>query len=688
MAKIRLKSVAIPAMVLPLLMWSCSEKKSIDEAPTDTEFHGLHVHHMDTSVAPGEDFFHYANGAWLAETEIPPAEGRWGTFNELEKRNNKILRAILEKAAAMENAEKGSSMQLLGDFFSTAMDSTKAEELGKKPLEPLLQKIDEIASIEDLIKQIAWNHRHRIGGGFSMWVRADAKNSKMNIVNVGQGGLSLPDRDYYLGEGEDMQEIRTKYSAHIDEMFDLIGNNPEENKGHSSTILGLETELAEASMDRVSRRNPDNTYHKKTLAELEELCPNVPWKLYFESLGLSDPGSMNVAQPEFFKALSNAMDKNRIEDWKVYLKWKTISAMAPHLSSDFVDASFNFFSKTLEGREEKQPRTKRAIQQISWNLGFALGEEFVKESFSPTAKEKALNMVDNILEVMKDRLSNLEWLSDSTRQQAVHKLSTITPKIGYPDEWRDYSSMKLSRDNHVDNVLAAAEYGFNFSLAKANKPVDPKEWGIPPQIVNAYYNPSRNEIVFPAGILQRPFFDEKVDEALNYGGFGAVIGHELIHAFDDSGSKYDADGNLRKWWTDDDRKNFEKRAQVVVEQYNGYNPIDSMNINGKLTLGENIADIEGLRMSYLAFQRSLNGETPQLIDGFNAEQRFFINYGNIWASSYRPEMLKLRLKTDPHSPPQYRVIGSLSNRPEFYAAFGVKNGDAMYRPDSIRVSIW
>lgn len=675
--------------LLPALaLWGCggTSDSNSNINSVDEEFHGLRLENMDTTVSPREDFFRYANGGYLANTEIPPEESSWGVFQELRENTAKRVRTILESASD-NNPGKGSVAQQIGDYYKSGMDSTAINERGAEALKPYLEKIDGVSSWDDVLRTLGWFHKRRIGGGFGLWADSDAKNSKMTIINLFQGGMGLPDRDYYLDDSPRRQEIRDKYVEYATTIFTLIGEEEETAAANAAKILEMETQLAGAALARVEMRNPDKTYHKMDIDGLSAIAPG-DWKAYFSEIGAADPGEFNVGMPDFMAELSKMGSSYPIDDWKTYLRWSLARSTTGLLSDDFIEADFEFNSKTLTGAEEMQPRWKRVTSGAGWALGMAIGQLYVKEHFSPRAKEIALEMVENILTVMKDRLAGLEWMGEETRQKAIAKVNTIRPKIGYPDKWRSYEGLEIG-DNYFDNVMAARAFNFDYMMSKVGKEIDPEEWRLPPQVVNAFYNPTRNEIVFPAAILQAPFFDEHVDAALNYGGFGAVIGHELTHAFDDQGSKFDSEGNLANWWTDEDRAAFESFADGVVAQYAAYKVLDSLPINGRLTLGENIADIDGLRISFAAWQHSLIGkEKPVSADGFTPEQRFFVNYGQIWASKMRDESLRLMIATNPHSPAEYRVMGSLSNLPEFYAAFDVKEGDRMWRPDSLRMQIW
>lgn len=671
-----------------LLMWGCDEKTNTqgtgDEGGEEVH-HGIRLENMDTTVSPRENFYLYANGGYISRTEIPAEESRWGVFNELRDEADLRVNKILEEAASNESAEAGSLEEKIGLFYKSGMDTERIESEGMKALESELALIDNMKNVDDLFATLGVFHRHAIFGGFVSYVSQDAKNSERFIIKLVQGGTGLPDRDYYLLEDEDKVEIREKYVEYLTNLYGLMGADPEASAANANLVMEMETAMATNSMGRVERRDPYKTYHLMNLDGLKELA-DLPWEIYFENLGLPDPGEVNVAQTDFYSGLKGLTEKYSIEQWNIYLHAVLLRSSAAYLSADYVQTNFNFYGKVLEGTEEMKERSKRITEHTNGALGFGIGQLYVERHFSNTAKEMALDMVENILAVMKERLSTLEWMGQETRDQAINKLNTILPKIGFPDKWRDFSGMAISDQPYVKNVLTAREFNFQYGLDKIGKPVDKTEWGITPQTVNAYYNPSKNEIVFPAGILQAPFFDEKVDAALNYGGFGAVIGHELTHAFDDQGSKFDADGNLKNWWTDEDLENFQARSKMVEEQYSEYTVLDSIHLNGKLTLGENIADIDGLRISFYAWKRSLDGQTGESKDGFTPEQRFFVNYGQLWSSLMRPEALKLMVNTNPHSPAQWRVNGSTSSLTEFYEAFGVEEGDPMYRAE--RMSIW
>jgi putative endopeptidase len=681
--------LAVAALAIALTACNSPTAKNTVDSPTQPKaHHGLRLDYMDTTVSPVNDFYRYANGGYMKSKEIPAEESRWGVFTELGETNVTRIHGIMQECSK-SGAQKGSIEQKIGDYYKTAMDSAKIEQLGVKAIQADLDKIAAIKTTADMVPVLASMHRRGMGPLFSLWVDQDAKNSARFIININQGGTGLPEKDYYFAKSPEKENIRKQYTAYLAKLLVLSGEETAKADAIAAKSFEIETKLASKSRAAVDLRDPDANYHLMQMDGLTKACPAIDWKAYFVALGQAEPGDLNLGQPEFFQNLSQLLTSYSIEDWKNYLKLSLLNGMSGNLNNDFVMAHFEFFDKTLSGTEKMKVRWKRVVEGANWGLGFALGQKYTEKYFSANAKKIALEMVDNILNVMKDRLAQRDWMSEETRNQAIHKVETILPKIGYPDKWRDYSKLEMSSDDYIKNVYAVREFGFQYRLDKLGKPVDRTEWGMPPQVVNAYYNPSKNEIVFPAGILQPPFFDEHVDPALNYGGFGAVIGHELIHAFDDEGSQFDADGNLKSWWTPEDRKNFEKRAELVKQQYDAYEVADSLHINGKLTLGENIADIHGLQMSYWAWKQSLKGkDQPQAKDGFTPDQQFFLSYGQIWSNLMRPEYLRLMVATNPHSPAEYRVVGTLSSFPAFYEAFGVKEGDRMWRPEAERSAIW
>ncbi|HYJ46265.1 MAG TPA: M13 family metallopeptidase [Pyrinomonadaceae bacterium] len=651
--------------------------------------HGIDLQYMDRSVKPCQDFYQYANGNWLAKTAIPADRSSWGTGSELYEKNLTLLHEILEEAAKDTAAPKNSPQRKVGDFYRSGMDEARVEAEGAKPLAQEFARIEAVKDLPTLQEEIARLHKQNLSPAFNFFGYQDFKNSTRIIAWLYQGGLGLPNRDYYTKDDDKSKEIRTQYVAHVARMFELLGDKPEQAAKEAETVMGMETRLAKASMTPVEERDPNATYHRMTLKELNQLTPGLTWDHYFKSIGLSDPGDINVAQPEFYKEVARMMTGTSVGDWKTYLRWQLVNAEAGRLSSAFVNENFNFNGKVIRGTKELQPRWKRVLTATDTALGEALGQLYVARAFGPQAKAKAQELIMNLKAALRDRLKVLDWISEATRQQALKKLDAIAVKVGYPDKWRDYSSLNLDAGSYVTNAMRADEFEFQRNLGKIGKPIDRAEWSITTPTVDAYYNPNFNEIVFPAGILQPPFFDPQADDAVNYGGVGSVIGHELTHGFDDQGRQFDAEGNLKSWWTSEDEKNYNARAQLVETQYNEYVPLEALHINGKLTLGENIADLGGLKIAYLAFQKSLEGkERPPSIDGFTPEQRFFLSFAQNWRRNTRPEAVRLMLQSDPHSPPRFRVNGPVSNMPEFFQAFGCQPGDSGIRAAGAQVKIW
>jgi putative endopeptidase len=647
---------------------------------------------MDTSVKPSEDFFMYANGGWIKRTEIPPEYSRWGSFNELIEKNNDALHEVSEKASKTPADPKiAPEVQKVGDYYTSGMDEKTIETMRTKPLTDELAKIDSVKDRQGVLKEIAHLHTFGVNVFFNFGSGIDDKNSTMTISNALQGGLGMPDRDYYTKQDADMKDKREKYAAHVTKMLTLLGEPAQKAGQDAKSIMALETKLAEASRTRVALRDPEKNYNKMPQAEAQKLTPDWNWADYFKEINLTDPGDINVHQPEFFKAANELFKSTSVEDWKTYLRWHLINATASELSKDFVDEDFSFREMTLRGTKQIKPRWKRVVTATDGAIGEALGKLYVAENFPPEAKARALELINNLKEALSDRIKTLEWMDEATKQEALKKLAAFTVKIGYPDKWRDYSLLKIDRGPYVLNTLRAGTFEVNRDLKKIGKPTDRTEWGMTPPTVNAYYNPVNNEIVFPAGILQPPFFNAKADDAVNYGGIGAVIGHEMTHGFDDQGRQYDAVGNLRDWWTPESKAKFVERAKAVVTQYSEYEPLPGMHVNGELTQGENIADIGGVKLAYAALQKALDknpGAREQKIDGFTPEQRFFLSFATIWKSKQRDEDLKLRLNTDPHSPARYRVNGPLSDLTEFQKAFNLPDNCPMVRPPDKRVNIW
>ncbi len=643
---------------------------------------------MDTTVAPGKDFFRYANGAWLDKNPVPAAYGSWTSFHVLDKQNDEMLHQILEEAAKDANASRGSNLQKIGDFYAIGMDSAKIEAEGMTPIAADLARVAALQTPDELQKEIAWFHQHTVPAIFNFFSGDDDKNSAQVIAQIYQGGLGLPDRDYYFNQDERTQKIREDYLKHIAAMSRLAGDDSVAAAAGAKTVMAIEKQLAQASSTNVELRDSEKNYNKMAPEKLAALAPEVNWKNYYANLGIAAPKEINVGQPKFMQAAAKMLKTVPLVDWKIYLRWHLVSNAAPFLSSSFVNENFKFYGTTLTGAKELQPRWRRVKDVTDGLLGEALGELFVGKKFSPEAKARCKEMVNNLIAAYRARILRLDWMDDATRQAALHKLSTFGVKIGYPDVWRDYSALEIDRNSYFENLKRATLFETRRQLSKIDKPVDRNEWIMTPPTVNAYYRSTRNEIVFPAGVLQPPFFDANADDAVNYGGIGAVIGHELTHGFDDEGSKYDAEGNLKSWWSPEVRKNFEERAQMVVEQFNNFLAIDTLHVNGKLTLGENIADLGGLSIAYEALMKALENKRVQPIGGFTPEQRFFLSWAQIWRVNYRPESMRLQALTNVHAPGNFRVLGPLANMPEFYLAFSVAETDAMFQPEAQRAKIW
>ena len=648
--------------------------------------HGVDLAAIDKSASPCTDFYQYANGRWLASHPIPADRPSYGGFSELSDRNQAILHAIVNQAVAGPPAPAGSVKRKIADFYRSGMNTALIEREGAAPLTPELARIAAITDTASLETEIAHLHSLGVGAVFGFGIGPDDKDSLHNVAQLVQGGLSLPDQSYYLKTDPQSVTLRTQYTDSVARMLTLLGDDPSTAAAESQTVLTLETSLATVSMTRVERRNPNATYNKMTLADVNALTPGFSYQPYFAALGVSDPGPIVVGQPKFFAAAGRLMTDTPVADWKAYLRWHLISSMAPYLSSKLVDENFAFRGTILSGATQNQPRWKRVLGTTNGALGEGLGQLYVAQAFTPAAKARALTLVLNVKAALHDRLLTLTWIGDDTRKRALYKLAKMQVKIGYPDHWRDYTKLAVDSPIYVVNVEEANTFEFHRDLAKLGHAVDRSEWGMTPPTVNAYYSPSSNSINFPAGILQPPFFDPKADDASNYGGIGAVIGHEMTHGFDDQGRQYDADGNLKDWWTDADKKNFQTRADQVADQFDGFVAVDNLHVNGHLTLGEDIADLGGLKIAYLAFEKSQAGKPKaKRIGGYTPEQRFFLAFAQIWRENVRPEALRLSLATDPHAPNKFRVLGPIANLPEFSQAFPCPAGDA---PKVAGVTIW
>jgi putative endopeptidase len=647
------------------------------------------VAYMDRSVNPGVDFYHFADGQWLKKNPVPPDKSRWASFTELAERNWHLIHEILD-AAVLQKAPPHTPLPRceVGDFFASVMDTNRIEKLGLKPIADDLKRIDRIKSGQDLFALLADLHQRGIGGIFHADFGPDSKNSSIYAVELRQGGLSLPDREYYLKAG--FTEKLKQYHDHLQKMFGLLGETPAVAVAHAETVIALETELAKASRTRVELRDPNKNYNKLTGHQLTAKTPALLWTIYFADRKLAEPAYEIVGQPEFFEAVNQLVQERPLSDWKVYLRWHLLHESAPLLPTAFEQENFNFFGKVLSGQPEQEPRWKRAAHVIDGNIGEALGQLYVEKYFPPEARARMNELVENLKVVFHDRLEKVSWMSDGTRAKALAKFARFTQKIGHPDKFRDYSAVIIRRDDLLDNVHRAAAFESQREIARVGKPVDRTEWSMTPETVNAYFNPQLNEIVFPAGILQPPFFDVTMDDAVNYGAIGVVIGHEMTHGYDDQGRKYDADGNLNDWWTAADARAFDDRAQLVVDEYNAFEVLPGLHVNGKLTLGENLADLGGVHIAYEALQRALAKDPSRrkTIDGFTPEQRFFISFAQVWRTNIREAEAQRLATVDPHSPGRFRAFGPLLNLQAFYDAFDIKPGSPMWRAPEQRAEIW
>jgi len=670
-----------------IFLFSC--KNAADKNSGNTASgKGIDKSYLDTTFKPGDDFYMYANNGWLKSATIPPSEYAWGSFNLLQNQVLDKLHSILDSAASKTNAVKGSNEQLAGDYYASGMDSAKIEQAGISPLKDALDKIYAVKDKKELSTLTAQLHSQLIAELFMIYIDQDAKKSDVMIVSLNQGGIGLPDRDYYSRTDDRSKNIREKYVNHIKNVLLLMGENSANAAAGAASIMKLETQLALASWTNVENRDPVKTYNKKSVKDLAKLCPAFDWSVYFDKAGIHNIDSVVIGQPSFFTGLSKMLTSSSLDELKKYFAYGLVDDMSPRLSSAFVNEYFDFYDRTLSGVKEMKPRWKRVLTATDRALGDALGKLFVDKYFPAEAKQRVTEMVNNLIAAYKERIKSRDWMSDSTKQQALAKLDKVMKKLGYPDKWKDYSSLSISRDSYVMNTMNGSAFKWNYMINKLGKPVERAEWTMSPPTINAYYNPVMNEIVFPAGIMQSPFFDINQDDAINYGAMGSVIGHELTHGFDDEGSQFDADGNMKNWWTKEDHEKFEQKTTLLANQFSSFVAVDTLHVNGRLTLGENIADLGGLTIAFYAYKKSQEGKEPVTIDGFTPEQRFFLGWAKSWCDKYTPEFMRKLVLTNPHSPANFRVTGPLSNMQEFYDAFSVKEGNKMYRKADERAVIW
>ena len=658
---------------------ACSDQNQKPAEPA------INVADMDTKADPGQDFDAYANNGWKKLNPLPADRARFGTFDKLAEVAEKQLNELVKETAATKN-QPGSIADKTATLFNLGMDTVKIGKQGITPLKPYFEEVDKLATMDDVEIEIAKFHTYGFSPLFGFYGSTDAKNSSMVIAQLTQAGIGMPDRDYYLNDDERSKDLRAKYLVYVEKMFKLIGDDDATAKKNTETVMSLETRLAKASMTRLEQRDPNKTYNKTTTKGLIELSPSFNWNRYFVSQGVGDPGEINLNQPLFVAEVSKMIKEIPVADWKVYLRWNLINETAAYLSDDFVNTRFDFYGRAMSGTEKMRPRWKRVLGVTSEALSEAIGQLYVAKYFPAEAKERMLKLVANLRTSLGERIKNLDWMGADTKLKALEKLNAINVKIGYPDKWRDYSGLEIANDSYVENVIRSNKFETAFNHAKINKPVDKSQWFMSPQTVNAYYAPDMNEIVFPAAILQPPFFFLKGDDAVNYGAIGVVIGHEMSHGFDDEGRKYDKVGNLTDWWTAEDSKLFDAKTKVLADQFSSFVVIDSIHADGKLSLGENIADLGGLNISYQAFKLA-NKETEK-IDGFTPDQRFYLAYAHVWAQNIRDKEILRRTKEDPHSLGKYRVIGPLRNIPEFYTAFNIKPGQPMFLDEAQRAKIW
>ncbi len=650
---------------------------------------------FDPATKPGDDFFKYANGGWLGRTNIPGDHSGWGITYEMEETNAKVLHAILDDCAAQAangQAAPGTARQQVGDIYRTGLDEAAINVAGLAPLDADFARIAALADRRDLPALVAYLHGRGWSTLFTVTGGQDEKNSVAQIALLYQGGLGLPNNEYYLKDDAESRALRDQYARHVAITFLLKGSSPDEAARQAAAVLRFETELAKSSRTPVELRDPENNYHKFTLTDLAEKSPGFDWAAYFQTLGLPDPGPLDVCQPDFFARLGSLAAESPLDDWKTYLTWQVLADASPYLQREFADENFRFDGKILRGVQEQEPRWKRVLHVVDEGVGQALGQIYVTDHFSPEAKARAVALVNDLKDALRERINAADWMGPETKAAAVKKLEMLGIKIGYPDKWRDYAALEIKMQPYVLNAVACRAFEFRRRLERVGKPVDPNEWDMTPPTVNAYYDPNRNEVVFPAGILQPPNFDRRADDAANYGNTGATIGHEMTHGFDDQGRQYDGQGNLKNWWTDEDLKRFEERGEKIIKQFGEFEPQPGLHVNGELTEGENIADLGGLKIAYIAFQKARERqpaeERDKVVNGLTPDQRFFVSYAQSWRGMRRPEAERLQVLSDPHSPTIYRVNGPVANLPEFAEAFGLPAECPEVRPAAERVNIW
>ena len=688
-----MKAIVTSAICSSLLLLSgCSNS---DSTATDSSkiavqkialVSGIEQGNMDKSVRPQDNFYRYINGGWINKNTIPDDKTAIGSFYDLRDKADDDVKAIIENLAATSDLKMGSDEQKVADLFRSYMNSEQRNMAGITPIQSIITAINNLQNKDELAEFFGKYSSAGINTPLALYISVDAKNSSSYAIHIWQNGLNLPDKDYYFNETDRFVDLRSGYVTHIENMYNLAGIS--NGKNAAKSIMALETSLAEFHWTRVESRDSEKRYNKFATKELNSITSKFNWQAFLAAEGVASQKDIIINQPDFIEGFGEVFDQTSLETWKQYLTFNTLNAFSSYLTTDLDNESFDFFSKQLNGRKEQRPQWKRGVAVVNGNLGEVIGKVYVARHFTPQAKSRMSTLVENLRDAYGSSIDDLEWMSDNTKKAAHVKLAAFTPKIGYPDQWEDYSKLSIMSDDLVGNIIRSRKVSSEKEISKLGGPIRKWEWGMTPQTVNAYYNPTVNEIVFPAAILQAPFFNMKADDAVNYGGIGAVIGHEMGHGFDDQGSKYDDKGNLRNWWTEQDLKEFSTRTKALVEQYGNYQVFDDLNVNGKLTLGENIGDLSGVTIAYKAYKASLNGKESPVIDGLTGDQRFFMGYAQIWRSKIVEKSLRNRVATDPHSPGEFRALGSLSNMNEFYKAFDVQEGDAMYIAPEKRVKIW